>query len=149
MVAVHSEVEIDAPIGEVFAYLDDYRNATSFVQGMKSWEPVGDKHQGLGSTFAAKVGVGPTTLDTTLEITRWEQDRVIGWEPRKGLKQAGSYELTDLGDGRTKVVFDIDLELPGGIVGRTLGKGMEPLIRGQLAHSATALKERVEAQRAG
>ena len=106
---------------------------------------MGDKTQGLGSVFAAKIGVGPTTLDATLEITRWEANHLIAWEPRKGVKQAGSYTLDDLGDGRTKFTLDIDLELPGGIVGRTLGKGMEPIIKSQIAHSGTLLKEQVEA----
>jgi uncharacterized membrane protein len=148
MVRVRSEVEIDAPVSAVFAYIDDYTTATRWVAGMKDWRPVGDKVQGLGATFAAKIGVGPTTLDATLEITRWEQDRLIAWEPRKGVKQAGSYTLEDLGDGRTRFTLDIDLELPGGIVGRTLGKGMEPLIRNQIAQSGQLLKEQVEAQRA-
>lgn len=148
MVRAHSEVEIDAPADTVFAYIDDYTTATRWVAGMKEWRPVGDKVQGLGSTFAAKIGLGPTSLDTTLEITRWEQDRLIAWEPRKGVKQAGSYTLEDLGDGRTRFTLDVDLELPGGIVGRTLGKGLEPLIHHQIAQSAQLLKEQVEAQRA-
>lgn len=145
MVQVHSDIEIDAPVATVFAYIDDYTTATKWVAGMKDWKPVGEKTQGLGSMFAAKIGVGPTTLDATLEITRWEKDRVIAWEPRKGVKQSGSYVLEDIGDGRTRFTLDIDLELPGGIVGRTLGKGMEPIIRSQIAHTSTLLKEQVEA----
>ncbi|HVU74053.1 MAG TPA: SRPBCC family protein [Mycobacteriales bacterium] len=145
MVQVHSEIEIDAPVSTVFAYIDDYTTATKWVAGMKDWKPVGDKTQGLGSTFQAKIGVGPTTLEATLEITRWEQDHLIAWEPRKGVKQAGSYTLEDAGGGKTRFVLDIDLELPGGIVGRTLGKGMEPIIRNQISHSGELLKEQVEA----
>ncbi len=144
MVAVHTVVQVEAPVATTFAYLDDHRNATRFVVGLRSWEPVGEQSHGLGAVFRAEIALGPKTVGGTLVIDRWEQDRIIGWRPQSGLAQQGGWTLTER-DGGTSVRFDLDVTLPGGIVGRALGKGFEGVVRGQVEESGRRIKQQVEA----
>jgi uncharacterized membrane protein len=136
---------IDAPPSDVFAYVDDWRNVQGFTQDLTVWEPVGDVTQGIGARFHAAMRTGPMTQESTLEITRWEKDAAIGWEPLSGLKQSGLYTFV-AAEGGTQVTLQIDLQLPGGIAGRLLGKTVEPALRANVAKTLENLKQ-VFAQR--
>ena len=134
---------IDAPVGVVFGYVDDWSNTTKYMEGLTTWEPAGEVTHGLGSTFDAALQVGPTSIDSVLEITTWEQDRSLGWEPRKGIKQSGTWTFEPDGDATT-VTITVDLTFPGGLAGRLLGKTTEPLLKAQVQKSLNALKAQVE-----
>ena len=131
---------INAPLSDVFGYVDDWRNVQGFTQDLTGWEPVGDVTHGLGAKFHAAMRTGPMTQESTLEITRWEKDAAIGWEPRGGLKQAGGYTFVDV-EGGTQVTLQIDLELPGGIAGKLLGKTIEPALRSNVSKTLENLTE--------
>ena len=145
MPAVSASIVIDAPVTDVFGYVDDWANTTKYTHDLVGWEPVGDRTHGLGATFAARMKMGPATQSSTLEITRWEQDAVIGWEPRDGFDQRGGYTFTDLG-GRTEVRLELDIRLPGGIAGRVLGKTIEPAARHNVTKTLENLKQILESR---
>src|SRR6185437_9077724 len=52
MVDIHHEGSCAAPLDVAFAYLDDYRNATTWMFGLAEFKPAGAKDQGLGAEFA-------------------------------------------------------------------------------------------------
>lgn len=139
MGSVRASAVINAPVSEVFAYVDDWRNVQGFTQDLTVWEPVGKVTHGVGAVFHAAMRTGPMTQESTLEITRWEQDAAIGWEPRDGLKQTGLYTFTAAG-AATEVTLAIDVQLPGGIAGRLLGKTIEPMLRINVAKTLENLK---------
>ncbi len=143
MARIQLEGTADAPAAVVFGYVDDWTNTTKYMQGLTKWEPAGEVTHGLGATFDAAMQVGPTSIDSVLEITTWEQDRALGWEPRKGIKQSGTWRFQPAGD-RTLVTIVLDVTFPGGIAGRLLGKTTEPILRSQVQKSLTALTEQVE-----
>ena len=139
MGSARASAVIRGPLSDVFDYVDDWRNVQGFTQDLTVWEPVGEATHGVGARFHAAMRMGPMTQESTLEITRWEKDAAIGWEPVSGLKQEGLYTFVGV-EGGTEVSLQIDLHLPGGIAGRVLGKTLEPALRTNVAKTLENLK---------
>jgi uncharacterized membrane protein len=139
---------IGAPVELVFDYVDDYRNTTKYMKDLTKWQPVGGKTHGKGSQFDVAMKAGPTTLDSSVEITTWTQGRAIGWVSRKGFKQTGTWSFK-ASKGGTEVVFDMEYEFPGGIAGKLLSKAAEPIVRMNIERSVEALRGQAEQLAAG
>jgi uncharacterized membrane protein len=135
--------QIAAPVGTVFAYVDDYRNTTKYMKDLTKWQPTGDKTHGKGSEFEVGMRAGPTTLTSTVHITDWTENRVIGWTSRSGFKQTGRWSFKTKGDD-TEATFEMEYEFGGGIAGRMLGRAAEPFVRGNLEQSVATLKTHAE-----
>ena len=130
-----ASTEIDAPIEEVFAVAAD-------VEGSPRWQPEikraeclqrnDDDHQVLVRTETdAKV----RTLGSTLRFG-YDDPTGISWEQTDGdLKSVrGSWELEDLGDGRTKATYWMEVDL-GRMLGMVIRGPLVGVLRGQLIES--------------
>jgi uncharacterized membrane protein len=134
---------IHAPVELVFGYVDDHRNTTKYMKDLTKWQPVGEKTHGKGAHFEVAMKAGPSTLDSSVEITAWTESKVIGWVSRKGFKQNGKWSFR-AADGGSEVTFDMEYEFGGGIAGRFLGKAAEPFVRSNIEKSVDALKAQTE-----
>lgn len=130
-----ASTEIEAPIAEVFAVAAD-------VEGSPSWQPEikraeclerdGDDRQALVRTETdAKV----RTLSSTLRFAYTEPTEIC-WEQEEGdLKSVkGSWELEDLGDGRTRATYWMEVDL-GRMLGMVIRGPLVGVLRGQLIES--------------
>ena len=145
MTTVRVEKTIARPRAEVFAYIDDWHNATEYVEGMVGWEPDGEVTHGVGARFKATVDLKIRKLDSSLEFTDWVQDELLAWKPTGGFRQSGRWELTDTSDGGTNVVFITELEFPGGLAGKALARAIGPAIKLNLTKTVDNLKRKLEA----
>jgi uncharacterized membrane protein len=144
MVDIHHEGSCAAPLDVAFAYLDDYRNATKWMFGLAKFEPAGERDQGLGAVFDGTFQVKPVKLHSTIKVTEWEQDKVIGFESIKGFKNWSTWTFVADGPTRTKILVKFSYELPGGLAGRALGKALEPIVAISVRHSDDALRREIE-----
>lgn len=144
MSGVSASLVVAAPPSVVFAYVDDASHATAYVEGLTRWEPVGERTSGPGTVIEAEMSVGGSTKGSTVEITRWERDVELHWEPRGGFKQKGGFAFAPEGEG-TRVTFTLSLELPGGFAGRLLAKSLDGAVRGVVERSLASLAAQVEA----
>ena len=130
-----ASVEIEAPIAEVF-------EAAADVEGSPRWQPEikvaecldrdGDGRQVLVRTETdGKV----RTLNSTLRFS-YDEPRAIRWEQDEGdLKSVrGSWELEDLGDGRTRATYWMEVDL-GRMLGLVIRGPLVGVLRGQLVES--------------
>ena len=130
-----ASVEIEAPIEEVFAVAAD-------VEGSPRWQPEikvaeclerdGDGNQVLVHTETdAKV----RTLGSTLRFG-YDEPTGISWEQEDGdLKSVeGSWELEDLGGGRTRATYWMEVDL-GRMLGMVIRGPLVGVLRGQLVES--------------
>jgi uncharacterized protein YndB with AHSA1/START domain len=130
-----ASVEIEAPIEVVFA-------AAADVEGSPRWQPAiklaeclerdADGHQVLVRTETdGKV----RTLDSTL---RFDYDEPAGlrWAQTEGdLKSVeGSWEFEDLGGGRTRATYWMEVDL-GRMLGMVIRGPLVGVLRGQLVES--------------
>jgi uncharacterized membrane protein len=146
MVDIHHEGTCAAPLDVAFGYLDDYRNATTWMFGLAKFEPVGGKDQGLGAVFDGTFQVRPVKLHSTIKVTEWEQDKVIAFESIKGFKNWSTWTFVADGPTSTKIRVKFSYELPGGLAGRALGKALEPIVAISVRHSDEALRREIEAR---
>ena len=143
-----ASAEIEAPIADVFAVAAD-------VEGSPRWQPEikradclerdGEGNQVLVHTETdAKV----RTLGATLRFS-YDEPGSIRWTQERGdLKSIdGSWELEDLGDGRTRATYAMSVDL-GRMLGMVIRGPLVGVLRGQLVESMPGkLKGFVEANR--
>jgi uncharacterized membrane protein len=146
MVDIHHEGSCAAPVDVAFAYLDDYRHATTWMFGLHEFAPVGAKDQGLGAVFEGTFQVKPVKLRSTIKVTQWEQNKVIAFESIKGFRNWSTWEFHAGGPERTTIRVTFSYELPGGLAGRALGKALEPIVAVSVRHSDEALRREIEAR---
>lgn len=146
MVDIHHRGSCAAPLDVAFGYLDDYRNATSWMFGLAAFEPIGELDRGIGATFAGTFHVKPVKLSSTVTVTEWEQDRLIAFESIKGFRNWSTWRFQADGLDRTTIVVTFSYELPGGLAGRALGLALEPIVALSVRHSDEALRREIEAR---
>lgn len=103
--------EIDRPIADVFAFLAAGTNDPKFSPRVQRIEKTTDGPVGVGTVFVSTVKDAGLTTKRAFRITELTEPTRIRWaEQSKNLVTAteGGYDLTDLGDGRTRLrVFNV------------------------------------------
>ena len=140
-----SAAEIAAPIEQVWAVVGDVLFAPEWQGGLKDMEELerdADGHVTLAeSSSDAKV----RTIRSIVRFTYGGPTR-LDWHQEKGELESvdGSWELEDLGDGRTRATYRLDVEL-GRMLGLVIRGPLVDVLRGQLVGArAGELKKRVE-----
>ena len=103
--------EIDRPVADVFAFLAAGTNDAEFSPRVQQIEKTTDGPVGVGTVFTSTVKDAGLTTKREFRITEFEKPTKIRWaEQSKNLVTAveGGYDLTDLGDGKTRLrVFNV------------------------------------------
>jgi carbon monoxide dehydrogenase subunit G len=142
-----STAEIDAPLDQVWALVQDVEAAPTWQGGLNSL--VALDRDGEGRPTRCEVGAD-MKVRTVKTIVRFDYDggpNRLSWSQEKGdLKSVdGSWELEDLGEGRTRATYNVDADL-GIVLGALVRGPIEGAIRTMLAGArAGELKARVEA----
>jgi carbon monoxide dehydrogenase subunit G len=140
-----SAAEIEAPIERVWEVVEDVVTAPEWQGGLKDMQEIerdADGHVTLAESASdAKV----RTIKSTVRFA-YDGPTRLAWRQEKGeLKSVdGSWELEDLGDGRTRAVYQLEVEL-GRMLGMVIRGPLVDVLRGQLVGArARELKNRVE-----
>ena len=134
---------IKAPVDVVFGYVDDYKNTTKYMKDLTLWEPVGSLTHGKGAVFEVAMKAGPKSLESTVDITAWTENKTIAWVSSEGFTQKGRWTFASKGSG-TEATFELDYDLGGGIAGKMLAKVAEPVVRMNIVKSVENLKLQTE-----
>ena len=132
-----------APLAQTFAYVDDHRHVPEWMFGVERFDPVGELDHGLGAVFDVVVHVG-LPIRTRIEVTGWEQDRLIEFESVSGFRTDSQWTFSAVDDTTTLVTSRVTYHLPFGPAGRVMGKVMEPAVGKVVDHSSIALVRHVE-----
>lgn len=144
MVNIHHTSEANAPVSVVFGYIDDYRTVPEWMFGISEFEPKGAQDQGLGAVFDGSINLGPKTLNSTVEVTEWERDKVIALKSIKGFPNTSTWHFAALDATRTRLTVDFTYDLPGGLAGKALGRIIEPFVSIAIRHTEQTLRNKVE-----
>ena len=138
-------VEIDAPIERCFEIAADIDNAPEWQGSLKDVEVLErhpDKRAALVETESdAKV----KTVKSLLRFS-YEEPTGVRWVQEKGDTKSlvGSWTFEDLGEGRTRATYALDVD-PGRMLGLLLRGPAETAVRDfLLGNAASGLKERAE-----
>lgn len=144
-IAGSSAAVIEAAVEQVWNVVEDVLTAPQWQGGLKDMielERGADGHVTLAeSSSDAKV----RTIKSTVRFA-YDGPTRLDWRQEKGeLKSVdGSWELEDLGDGRTRATYRLEVEL-GRMLSLVIRGPLVDVLRGQLVGArASELKKRVE-----
>jgi carbon monoxide dehydrogenase subunit G len=140
-----STAEIDAPLDDVWAVVQDVESAPEWQGGLNALRALDRDEEGRPTRCETETDAKIRSVKSIVRFSYDGPERLT-WTQEKGdLKSVnGSWELADLGGGRTRATYSIEVDL-----GRTLGmlvRGpMVDLLRHMLAGArADELKQRIE-----
>ena len=141
-----STAEIEAPIDEVWKVVEDVMIAPEWQGGLKDMEELQRDSAGHVVLVESHSDAKVRTIKSTVRFT-YDGPTRLSWKQEKGeLKSVvGSWELEDLGGGRTRATYKLEVDL-GRMLGMLIRGPVVDLVRGQLVSArAGELKTKVEA----
>lgn len=120
---------IDAPPDRVWADVKDLASHAQWMQDAVSIRFTSPSHAGVGTTFDCHTRIGPFRLTDRMEITQWEDERLIGIRHVGAVSGEGRFLLKPRRGGRTRFIWIERLHFPwwmGGFVGAAAAK---PILR--------------------
>lgn len=140
-----STAEISAPLDEVWGVVEDIEIAPDWQGGLNSLEPLERDDEGRGTRCEVGADIKVKTIKTIVRFT-YDGPTRLSWTQEKGDLKAvdGSWELEDLGDGRTRATYRVEVDF-GRMLGAMVRGPIEGAIRQMLAGArAGELKAKVE-----
>jgi uncharacterized membrane protein len=141
-------LEIDAPIERVFAIAADVEHAPEWQGAMKSAKALDHDEAGRPTLVETELDSSVAKHKLTLRF-RYDEPTEVTWSREKGdLKSLeGSWQFDDLGGGRTRATYSLDIGLNRGLslIAKTVKGPVEARIRQLLANRPVeGLKARAE-----
>lgn len=140
-----STAEIDAPIDEVWALVEDVEQAPDWQGGMKDMHVLERDDENRASLCEAESDAKVRTVKSIVRF-EYEPPTALRWTQVKGeLKSVdGRWDLEDLGDGRTRATYWIETDL-GRMLSLVIRGPLVDLLRDMLAGArAGELKQAIE-----
>jgi carbon monoxide dehydrogenase subunit G len=140
-----SSAEIDAPIEEVWKLVQDVEKAPDWQGGLKDVEALERDDQGRATLVESSSDAKVRTIKSTIRFT-YDGPARLSWSQEKGeLKSVeGSWQLEDLGDGRTRATYALEVDL-GRMLGMVIRGPLVDGLRGMLVNArAGELKSAIE-----
>jgi carbon monoxide dehydrogenase subunit G len=137
--------EIDAPIEEVWAVVEDVVAAPEWQGGMLSAEALETDSEGRATLIETVSDAKVKEVRTEVRFT-YDGPHRLSWKQEKGdLKSlVGAWELEEAGDGRTRATYRLDGD-PGRVLGMLIRGPVEGRLREILVGGRPGeLKARVE-----
>ena len=140
-----SVAEIEAPLDQVWAIVEDVLSAPEWQGGLKDMLERDRDADGRVTLAESHSDAKVRTIKSTVRFT-YEPPTRLRWRQEKGeLKSVdGAWELEDLGGTRTRATYRLEVEL-GRMLGMVIRGPLVDVLRSQLvAARAGELKERAE-----
>lgn len=137
--------EIDAPVKDVWAVVEDVLTAPDWQGGLVSMSALEHDDKGRPTLVEVENDIKVRHVKTQVRF-RYEPPTRLLWTQEKGdLKSVeGSWTLEDLGGGRTRATYTLDSD-PGRVLGMLIRGPVEAAIRHMLVNARPGeLKARVE-----
>jgi carbon monoxide dehydrogenase subunit G len=140
-----STAEIDAPLERVWDVVEDVEDAPNWQGGLKGLHALERDDDGRAIVCEADNDAKVLSVKSTVRFA-YEAPTRLSWRQEKGqLKSVdGRWDLEDLGDGRTRATYSLEVD-PGRKLGMIVRGPLVDVLRDMLAGArAGELKKRVE-----
>jgi len=140
-----SSAEIDAPLEEVWALVEDVERAPEWQGGLKDLEALERDDDGRATLCESETDAKVRTVKSIVRFDYQPPTR-LRWEQVKGeLKSVdGTWELEKLDDGRTRATYWLEVDL-GRMLGMLVRGPLVDVLRGMLVNArAGELKQAME-----
>ena len=109
MSTVEHGVEVDVPVRTAYDQWTQFEEFPRFMEGVESVQQLDDTH------LHWVADIGGVRREWDAEITEQTPDQRIAWQATSGAENAGVVTFHKLGDGRCKVMLQLDFD-PDGFV---------------------------------
>jgi ribosome-associated toxin RatA of RatAB toxin-antitoxin module len=140
-----SSADIEAPIDRVWALVEDVEKAPDWQGGLKALRALERDNEGRATLCESESDAKVRSIKSTVRFT-YDGPTTLTWRQEKGeLKSVdGSWKLEDLGGGRTRASYHLDVDL-GRMLGMVIRGPLVDLLRGMLVSArAGELKQAIE-----
>ena len=147
MLGGSSTAEINAPIGRVWALVEDVERAPEWQGGLKAMHALDRDGEGHAILCQTESDAKVRTIKSTVRFT-YNGPSSLTWRQEKGeLKSVeGRWELKELDGNRTQATYSLDVDL-GGMLGLVIRGPLVDMLRGMLVSArAGELKRAVESR---
>lgn len=141
-VNIRTNVTIDKPVDEVYAFWRKLENLPKFMSHLKTVQEKNDSH----SHWVAQGPAGIGTLSWDAKILMDEPGRVVSWTsvPGSTVDNAGKVVFKQRGSGGTELDITISYHAPLGIAGEAAAKLLNPLFENRIKSDIAQLKTYLE-----
>jgi ribosome-associated toxin RatA of RatAB toxin-antitoxin module len=140
-----STAEIEAPIDQVWTLVEDVEKAPEWQGGLKALRALERDDQGRATLCESESDAKVRSIKSTVRFS-YDGPTELRWRQERGeLKSVeGSWRLEDLGSGRTRANYELDVDL-GRMLGMVIRGPLVGVLRDMLAGArAGELKRRAE-----
>lgn len=140
-----STADIDAPVERVWELIEDVESAPQWQGGLVSMRALERDSEGRATLCESESDAKVRTVKTVIRFA-YDGPTRLSWTQEKGDVKAleGSWELEDLGDGRTEATYALEVD-PGRVLGMLIRGPVMTVIRDMLVGArAGELKEHIE-----
>jgi hypothetical protein len=140
-----ASVEIEAPLPEVWAVVEDVLTAPQWQGGLDRMTAVEHDEEGRPTLVETENDIKVRRIKTHVRF-RYEAPERLSWTQEKGDMKSveGSWLLEDLGKGRTRATYSLDAD-PGRVLGLVIRGPVEAATRAIFVSGRPGeLKRRVE-----
>ena len=119
------ETIIEASLEEVWESVANIQSHVNWMDDAVSIDFIGDRQQGVGTTFDCETKIGPFKLTDRMEITEWVERETIGVSHKGLVSGSGRFTLLQLDPIRTTFTWEESLVFPfwmGGPFRNPIGK---------------------------
>jgi carbon monoxide dehydrogenase subunit G len=140
-----STADIDAPIDQVWAIVEDVESAPEWQGGLLEMKALDRDEHGRAVRVESASDGKVRRIKSIVRFT-YAGPAKLSWSQEKGDAKSvdGSWTLDDLGDGRTRATYDLEVDL-GRMLGMVIRGPVEGFVRNMLVNArAGELKARAE-----
>jgi len=145
MLTGSSTAEVDAPLEQVWALVEDVQRAPDWQGGLKGMHVLERDGEGHAIVCQTESDAKVRTIKSTVRFT-YDGPTTLTWSQEKGeLKSVdGRWELEDLGGNRTRATYSLEVDL-GRVLSLVIRGPLVDLVRGMLVSArAGELKRAIE-----
>ena len=144
-VDISTTVIINKPKEEVYSFWRKLENLPRFMKHLESVTIIDDKT----SFWKAKVPGGIATIDWESEITMDRPNEQISWQslPDSEIRNSGEVIFRDAGINKTELQARISYDAPGGVIGESVAKLLNPLFAKMVKSEIESVKDHFETKK--
>ncbi len=143
MPAIERSILVNAPVGEVFAFVADYRNTIRYQRHFSRFDPVGSPTYGLGLTVEARGHFKGFPIRTKLRVTEFVDNELIVSKSVEGLRSEAIWSFAPE-NGGTRVTFSASYAWPIPVLSGAIRRMVTAELASMTESSLRELKRLVE-----